>query len=410
MGDANLHNHRRCPLVVFGGGSGQLTGDSPHQGSGRNSHGERHADASPQARTTTWRASATARAISISRPPEKPMKYLLALVLAATARCRRRQARRSGLRAQPPPRGRRCERLAWRRNVGAPLGVFRGRRGDGGDPGRGGSEREIGDAHRPLHAAAPGLPRRQRRGRGNPARRGGRRERADASRAATTPLHLAAASGSAETVKLLLARGADVNAREAEWGQTPLIFAASQNRADAIRVLLENDADPGMTTTVLDLKEEVKLMDAASDREQKVLASFRVKVKTEGQEPSPPTATQLQAAIVASRELYLSGEIPENEGNPDDERRRFRENLRARFQGRAHRPSSRRAARLRRSGARASRRRRRRQPGQRGRRHEPAPDGDRERPVRSRARSCSSAERIQISLRNRMGRHRSSRR
>jgi len=28
MGDANLHNHRRCPLVVFGGASGRLTGGS----------------------------------------------------------------------------------------------------------------------------------------------------------------------------------------------------------------------------------------------------------------------------------------------------------------------------------------------------------------------------------------------
>jgi ankyrin repeat protein len=142
----------------------------------------------------------------------------------------------------------------------------------------------------------------------------------------TTPLHLAAASGSAEAVRLLLERGADVNAREAEWGQTPLVFAAAQNRADAIRVLLEHDADPGMTTTVLDLKKETKRMDAASDREHRVLASFRGKKKA-GEEPPPPTATQLQAAIVAGRELYLSGEIPKEEGNPDDERRRFRENL-----------------------------------------------------------------------------------
>jgi hypothetical protein len=28
MGDANLHNHRRCPLVVFGGGNGRLQGGS----------------------------------------------------------------------------------------------------------------------------------------------------------------------------------------------------------------------------------------------------------------------------------------------------------------------------------------------------------------------------------------------
>jgi hypothetical protein len=27
MGDANLHNHRRCPLVLFGGGNGALTGN-----------------------------------------------------------------------------------------------------------------------------------------------------------------------------------------------------------------------------------------------------------------------------------------------------------------------------------------------------------------------------------------------
>jgi hypothetical protein len=28
MGDANLHNHRRCPLVVYGGASGRLRGGS----------------------------------------------------------------------------------------------------------------------------------------------------------------------------------------------------------------------------------------------------------------------------------------------------------------------------------------------------------------------------------------------
>jgi hypothetical protein len=26
MGDGNLHNHRRCPLVIFGGANGQLKG------------------------------------------------------------------------------------------------------------------------------------------------------------------------------------------------------------------------------------------------------------------------------------------------------------------------------------------------------------------------------------------------
>ena len=27
MGDANLHNHRRCPLVLFGKGNGALEGN-----------------------------------------------------------------------------------------------------------------------------------------------------------------------------------------------------------------------------------------------------------------------------------------------------------------------------------------------------------------------------------------------
>jgi ankyrin repeat protein len=143
----------------------------------------------------------------------------------------------------------------------------------------------------------------------------------------TTPLHLAAASGDAESVRALLSRGAEVNAREAEWGQTPLIFAAAQNRAAAIAVLLENDADPSMTTTVVDLKKEMKLLDAAADMEQKVLASFR-SGGTEGKGEAPPlTATQVQAAIVAGRDRYLSGEVPAGEANSNDERRRFRENL-----------------------------------------------------------------------------------
>jgi hypothetical protein len=31
MGDANLHNHRRCPLVIMGGVSGQLQGGVHHK-------------------------------------------------------------------------------------------------------------------------------------------------------------------------------------------------------------------------------------------------------------------------------------------------------------------------------------------------------------------------------------------
>jgi len=65
-------------------------------------------------------------------------------------------------------------------------------------------------------------------------------------------------------------------------------------------------------------RQELLTQDESSDRRT---------ISRSRQESPPPTATQLQAAIVASRELYLSGEVPEKDENPDDERRRFRENL-----------------------------------------------------------------------------------
>lgn len=40
-----------------------------------------------------------------------------------------------------------------------------------------------------------------------------------------TPLHAAAYSGSAETVALLLDRGADIEARDSHWHSPPLVWA-----------------------------------------------------------------------------------------------------------------------------------------------------------------------------------------
>jgi uncharacterized protein len=145
----------------------------------------------------------------------------------------------------------------------------------------------------------------------------------------TTPLHLAAASGNAAVVSALLDHGADVNAREAEWEQTPLIFAAAENRVEAIRVLLARGADPGLTTKVEDLKAEAKLAKAAKKLERRLLASFRAGDSKKTEE-EPPTATELQAAIVASRELYVSGVVPEDKGKDEkDDRDEFflRENI-----------------------------------------------------------------------------------
>lgn len=128
-----------------------------------------------------------------------------------------------------------------------------------------------------------------------------------------TPLHLAAASGDPDTVTLLLDKGADANAREAEWEQTPLIFAAAQNRAEAIRVLLARGADPRLTTKVIDVAKTSALDRAALQRQQKVLEGF------DGKKGTNATPSQVQAAVQAGRELFLSGEIPPSEEKEGEE-------------------------------------------------------------------------------------------
>lgn len=137
--------------------------------------------------------------------------------------------------------------------------------------------------------------------------------------AGTTPLHLAAASGSVPAIEALLSKGADVNARELAWGQTPLMFAAAADRVGAIETLLASDADPSVTTHVIDLKAEEKLVDAMENRQDKVLLAFGTK------DEEPPHPVQFQAAVVAARDLYLSGDIPEKPEMP--ERRRFRPDM-----------------------------------------------------------------------------------
>ena len=126
-----------------------------------------------------------------------------------------------------------------------------------------------------------------------------------------TSLHLAAASGNADMVTLLLDRGADVNALETESGQTPLIFAADENRVDAIRVLLKRGANPKITAKVMDVVAETRLAAAVKDRETKVLASFGHKPR------ETPDPAEVQAAVLAARELYLSKDVPKDASKTD---------------------------------------------------------------------------------------------
>ena len=56
------------------------------------------------------------------------------------------------------------------------------------------------------------------------------------------PLHAAVAGRSAEVVELLLAHGSDVNARQ-QVGYTPLMGAAASGREDLVQLLLRHGAD-----------------------------------------------------------------------------------------------------------------------------------------------------------------------
>lgn len=57
-----------------------------------------------------------------------------------------------------------------------------------------------------------------------------------------TPLHIAASQGYIEIVRLLLKKGASINARDSE-GNTPLFFAVYNGQKDMVTFLLRNGAD-----------------------------------------------------------------------------------------------------------------------------------------------------------------------
>ena len=58
-----------------------------------------------------------------------------------------------------------------------------------------------------------------------------------------TPLHFAARDGYKEIVELLIAKGADVNAKDNDGGTTPLHHAASYGRNEVVELLIAKGAD-----------------------------------------------------------------------------------------------------------------------------------------------------------------------
>ena len=130
----------------------------------------------------------------------------------------------------------------------------------------------------------------------------------------TTPLHLAAGAGNAEAVAALLDHGADVNARELTWGQTPLMFAAASNRLGPVNVLMERGADLELSTKVVDLPEIDAVDRSAGQRREEVLDGFRAAAPAHEQESWQPSASQVQAATRAAREVQAHPETAQQEG------------------------------------------------------------------------------------------------
>ncbi|MCH2475286.1 MAG: ankyrin repeat domain-containing protein [Gemmatimonadetes bacterium] len=133
-----------------------------------------------------------------------------------------------------------------------------------------------------------------------------------------TPLHLAAASGDPSVLTELIQAGATVDVKESAWGQTPLIFAAANNRVEAIRVLLSSGADPSITSGAVNVVEQSEADRAAEKDLSEFLAKF--KEKEGGGTDWQPAPSQVQAAILASREIQRKWpDVPSADGDVKEE-------------------------------------------------------------------------------------------
>ena len=165
--------------------------------------------------------------------------------------------------------------------------------------------------HTPLHVAS-------RSGQANVARillEAGADAHATTTSGATA-LHLAAQAGSSEAAAALIDHGADIDARESTWGQTPLMFASAANRIGPVTVLMERGADLEIATRVVDLPALDAEDRAAAYRRQEVLDGFRAAAPPHEQTGWQPTASQVQAAIRAARQVQAFPETAkqDNEG------------------------------------------------------------------------------------------------
>jgi ankyrin repeat protein len=110
----------------------------------------------------------------------------------------------------------------------------------------------------------------------------------------------ASAAGQADAVKVLIARGADVNAAEPARGTTALMFAAANRRTDAIRALLAAGAKVDVAGKVVNLKtagpspeeEAFQAAQAAGGRREAAPAAAATPAPAATAPTAPPPARQ----------------------------------------------------------------------------------------------------------------------
>jgi ankyrin repeat protein len=113
------------------------------------------------------------------------------------------------------------------------------------------------------------------------------------------PIHLAAQAGDVVGVQALLAAGADVNAKDTTHERSPLIFAVSENRADVVKLLLAKGANIQHTTKVIDYVERSRADSTDRSTRDRELAAALGKTAPSGRgsfDPNDPDP-QVQAAI-----------------------------------------------------------------------------------------------------------------